>query len=87
MRVLGKVTKITRDGSLVVKARKAPRLNLNVYDSRANLIGVIYDIVGPVKSPFIIVKLTSTRIKDPSYLQGRVLYVEEAKGRRGGRKR
>ena len=87
MLAIGKVVKVTRNGLLVIQARVLPKLGAQVYDSSANLIGYVHDVIGPVSSPYVVVKVTSTRIKDPSYLLNRLLYASEiAKRRRGGRR-
>jgi len=84
MLTIGKVVRVTRDGKrLVVKAEALPKLGAQVYDSSANLVGVVCDIIGPVSSPYVVVKVTSPRIKDPSYLVNRLLYATEVVKRRG----
>ncbi|MDW8003265.1 MAG: Gar1/Naf1 family protein [Thermofilaceae archaeon] len=77
MLVVGKVIKITRDGKLLIKAEALPKLGAQVYDSTANVIGYVYDIIGPVSSPYVVVKVSSPRIKQPEYLLNRLLYTHE----------
>lgn len=84
MLAIGRVVKITREGKLVVKAEVLPKLGAQVYDSSANIIGVVCDIIGPTSSPYIVVKVTSPRVREPSYLLNRLLYATEASKRRGG---
>lgn len=88
MLVIGKVVRVTRDGKLVVKARALPKLGAEVYDSAASLVGFVYDIIGPTSSPYVVVKVTSPRIKRPDYMLNRLLYAMEVvrKRRRGGRR-
>lgn len=78
MLVVGKVVKITRDGKLLVKAEALPKLGAQVYDSTANVIGYVYDIIGPVSSPYVVVKVSSPRVRQPEYLLNRLLYTHEA---------
>ncbi len=86
MILLGKVVKVTRDGKLVVRAEAVPKLGAQVYDSSANAVGVVHDVIGPVSSPYVVVKVTSPRIRDPAYLLDRLLYATEAAKKRGGRR-
>lgn len=89
MLLVGKVVRVTRDGKLVVKAKALPELGAEVYDAGASLVGVVYDVIGPVSSPYVIVKVTSPRIKRPDYLINRLLYAVEVarrRRRRGGRR-
>lgn len=83
MIAIGKVVKVTHNGLLVVKAEALPELGAKVYDSSANEVGYVYDIIGPVSSPFVVVKFTSQSIKQPSYLVNRVLYATRALRKRG----
>jgi len=84
MIAFGKVVKVTRDGKLVVKAQVLPKLGAKVYDSSANAVGYVYDIIGPVSSPYVVVKITSPSIQRPDYLLNRLLYATEIPRRRGG---
>ncbi|MEM4501312.1 MAG: Gar1/Naf1 family protein [Thermofilaceae archaeon] len=84
MLAIGKVVKVTRNGKLVVKAEALPKLGAQVYDSSANVVGFVYDIIGPVSSPYVVVKVTSPRLRQPSFLLNRLLYATEASKRRGG---
>lgn len=84
MLAIGKVVKVTRDRKLVVKAEALPKLGARVYDSSANLVGFVHDIIGPVSSPFIVVKVSSPTLREPSYLLNRLLYATEVSRMRGG---
>jgi len=84
MIAIGKVVKVTHDGMLVVKAQALPKLGARVYDSSANAVGYVYDIIGPVSSPYVVVKVTSPSIQRPDYLLNRLLYATEVSRRKGG---
>ncbi|MCC6065212.1 MAG: Gar1/Naf1 family protein [Thermofilum sp.] len=84
MIAIGKVVKVTHDGKLVVKAQALPKLGAKVYDSSANAVGYVYDIIGPVASPYVVVKVSSPSIRRPDYLLNRLLYATEVSQRRGG---
>jgi len=85
MRALGRVVCVTRSGRLIVKADYAPPMGSRVYDDRLALIGEVYDVMGPVVSPYVSVKPLSTTIRLES-LVGRMVYVKPPPrkyGRRG----
>ena len=45
-------------GRLIAKvlAHRPPRIGVRVYDSRGRFIGRVIDIIGPVNSPYIVIK-------------------------------
>jgi RNA-binding protein len=55
-----------------------------VYDSSANAIGYVYDVIGPVTSPYVVVKVSSPAVQRPDYLVNRLLYASEVSRKRGG---
>lgn len=73
---LGTVYTITRGGLITVRLgniRNPPRLGLKVYSNQPGKpIGRLIDIIGPVESPFAVVKLeagASISIGDPLYIE------------------
>ncbi|MCC6039379.1 MAG: Gar1/Naf1 family protein [Thermofilaceae archaeon] len=73
MRALGRVRLVSRHGNLVVEAREVPEIGEKVYDDRMTLVGYVYDVVGPVRSPFVLVKVDTSRWR-PEALVGKLLY-------------
>jgi len=56
---LGKVLHRTRSGYIVVELEakeKPPPLNTPVYKEGARRIGILLDIIGPVKKPYAVIK-------------------------------
>ena len=54
-------------GNIIAKgdAKNLPRIGEEVYDSRMEKVGFVYDIIGPVNSPYIVVKpLKEKFVKD-----------------------
>jgi len=45
-------------GNLILKAEKNVGLGEPIYDGKGRKIGIVFDIFGPVSSPFIAVKAT-----------------------------
>jgi len=88
LRKLGKVWNVSKSGFIVVQAdsKNIPKLGLDVVNRKMNKVGYIYDIIGPVKTPFILVKpyegVLEKSIPDE-------LFVVKAYGRggEGGRKK
>ncbi len=58
MRRLGYFLHKTPSGRLVVKlsSPKPPRLGARVLNSRGEVVGVVVDVIGPVRSPYAVVK-------------------------------
>jgi RNA-binding protein len=69
---LGLVLNVTPSRSLVVKAEKTPRMGLTVVDENLKVVGKVFDIIGPVASPYAVVKPV---IKEPEKLVNKQLYV------------
>lgn len=74
MKRLGKILHLSKSRSLIVKLVSEPSVNigLKVLDSKLREIGVIQDVFGPVASPYVTIKPSST---DPSSLVGKIAYV------------
>ena len=69
---LGRVLNITPSRSLVVRTETTPRIGLSVIDESLRVVGKVFDVVGPVSSPYAIVRPT---IKEPEKLVNRQLYM------------
>lgn len=79
MQRLGKVLSVTPSQSVVVKLEKAPKLGAAVIDENLKIVGRIFDIIGPVSSPYAVVKPS---VKDPEKLVNKQLYVSPSKRER-----
>lgn len=60
MRRLGYFIHKTSSGRLLVKlvSTKPPKLGSKVTNSRGELVGTVIDVIGPVRSPYAVVKLS-----------------------------
>jgi RNA-binding protein len=76
---LGKVLNVTPSQGIVVKVEKPPKLGAAVIDENLKVVGRIFDIIGPVSSPYAVVKPS---VKDPEKLANRQLYVSPSERRR-----
>jgi RNA-binding protein len=69
---LGKVTSITPSNGIVIKTDKAPKIGMEVVDENLKVVGKVFDIIGPVSSPYAVVRPS---IKEPSALLNKPLYL------------
>ena len=85
MQRIGRVLHISSSKNAVLKAEKLPRIGDKVVDEKMEPVGTVFDIFGPVSSPYISVK---TNAGDLDRLVDRVLYtVPSSKPRKKRRKR
>ena len=75
MRRLGKVLHVSARGAIILRTEKTPPIGkqARVLDKKAQEIGFVIDVFGPVKTPYV-----SVRPKegvDPSKLIGQMLYL------------
>ncbi|ADC65541.1 conserved hypothetical protein [Ferroglobus placidus DSM 10642] len=86
---IGIVAKISKTGNIIVKAEYVPKIGADVVDKRLRKIGYVYDVIGPVSQPYVVVR---PKDKNPD-LSGSELFVVIEDGRggkgkgKGGRKK
>lgn len=82
MQRIGRVIHVSSNRNLIVKAdKRVPKMGEKVVDEKLRKIGTIFDIFGPVSSPYIAVK---PEFKNPETLINQTLYViPSVKKRRG----
>lgn len=57
MRRLGRVLHVSSmTGNLIVKAKITPKIGEKVYDGQLKPVGFVFDVFGPVESPYVAVK-------------------------------
>jgi len=69
---LGRVLSVTPSQSLVVKTEKIPKIGSPVVDESLKVIGKVIDLIGPVSSPYAVIRPT---VKEPEQLSNRQLYL------------
>ncbi|NJE07723.1 H/ACA RNA-protein complex protein Gar1 [Thermococcus sp. M39] len=79
MKRLGKVSHYAKQGFLILRSDWVPSLNDPVVDTNLQLVGIVKDVFGPVKMPYVAVK---PKVKNPEEYVGQVLYVDERKRRK-----
>ena len=72
MQKLGRVINLTPSQNLVVKTEKAPKIGSSVVDESLKTIGKVFDVIGPVTSPYAVVR---PAVKEPEKLAGKQLYL------------
>jgi RNA-binding protein len=76
---LGKVLNVTPSQNIIIKSDKPPKIGIDVVDEGLKVVGKTFDIIGPISSPYIIVK---PKIKDPKRLVGKKLYMLFSRNKR-----
>jgi RNA-binding protein len=79
---LGKVSNVTPSRNMVVKAENTPKMGFEVVDENLNVIGNVFDIIGPVSAPYAVVKPC---IKEPEKLLNKPVYLLLSKTKRSKR--
>ncbi len=76
---LGRIKALTPSKNLIVKTEQAPRIGSEVVDENLNVIGKVFDIIGPVSAPYAVVKPT---IREPAKLLNKPVYLLLSKTQR-----
>jgi len=76
---LGPVINVTPSQNLIVRAEKAPKIGSTVVDQSLKTVGRVFDVIGPVPSPYTVVRPI---VKEPERLVNQQLYLSDVeKGR------
>jgi len=79
LQILGRIIHLNSNGNVIVKARNVPRMGDTVVDGDLKKIGRVFDIFGPVKSPYVTVKSAKHNHK----LKNKKLFILHKKNKRG----
>ncbi len=79
MQRLGKVLHVTPSQNVVVKVYNIPKIGSVVVNEKLKVVGKVFDVVGPVSSPYAVMKPT---IKEPEKLSSTQLYLLISKKKR-----
>jgi RNA-binding protein len=77
---LGKALNVTPSQNVVVKIDKTPQIGSTVIDDKLQVVGKVFDIIGPVSAPYAVVKPS---VKEPAKLTNKQLYLLLSKKERG----
>lgn len=79
MQRLGLILHVTPSRNIVAKIENVPKIGETVVDENLKPIGRVFDILGPVSSPYATIAPT---IRDPGKLANRTVYTLPSKRRR-----
>ncbi len=84
MNRIGRVLHISPSGKAVLKAEKIPRIGDIVLNGEGQVVGKVFDIIGPVKAPYVEVEINYS-----GKIIGRMLYAssKQRKKKRGKKRR
>ena len=80
MQRLGRVINVTPSKNIIVKAEKAPKIGSAVVDENLKTIGKVFDIIGPVLSPYAVVRPV---VKETEKFANKQLYLSDSERGRG----
>jgi len=80
---LGRVLHISPSRNVIAKTERAPRIGEVVVDENLKPVGKIFDIFGPVCSPYVAIRPV---VSKPEELVNKTLYVSPQRGERRRRK-
>lgn len=78
MQRMGKVLSVTPSSSLIIRTESPPKLGSEVVDEGLNVVGKVFDVIGPVSSPYAVIK---SNVKNPDVLLNKPLYLLLSKTR------
>jgi RNA-binding protein len=76
---LGRVLHISPSGNIITKIETTPRIGETVVDENLKTVGKIFDMFGPVRSPYVAIRPT---IMKPRELTSKTLYISPQRGER-----
>ncbi|MEM3718874.1 MAG: Gar1/Naf1 family protein [Candidatus Bathyarchaeia archaeon] len=77
---MGRALHLSSSRNIIVKVENTPKIGDAVVDENLKVVGEVFDIMGPVSSPYAIVKPKTSL---PESLVSKILYFLPSKGRRG----
>ncbi len=80
---LGRVSNVSPSRNVIVKAENTPKLGSEVVDENLKVVGKVFDIIGPVTSPYAVIKPT---ISEPIKLLNKPVYLILSKTQRSKNK-
>ncbi|MFQ5888026.1 MAG: Gar1/Naf1 family protein [Candidatus Hydrothermarchaeales archaeon] len=86
MRPLGKITRFTKSGGILLRSIEIPSLYSTVVTKDLKKVGTVRDVFGPYSKPYILIKpMRKFEPKDLSSLKNETLY--ESRERKSKRRR
>ena len=79
---LGRVSNVSPSRNVIVKSENPPKMGSEVVDENLNVVGKVFDIIGPVSAPYAVVKPT---VREPAKLVNKPVYLLLSKTKRSKR--
>jgi len=79
---LGKVSNVTPSRNIVVKTENPPKIGFEVVDENLNVVGSVFDIIGPISAPYAVIK---SSIREPEKLLNKPVYLLLSRTKRSKR--
>ena len=79
MQRLGRVLHISPSRNIIIKIENIPKIGQTVVDENLKTVGKIFDLFGPVSSPYVAIRPT---ILKPEELANKTLYISPQRGER-----
>jgi RNA-binding protein len=76
---LGRVLHISPSGNIIAKVENTPRIGETVVDENLKIVGKIFDLFGPVNSPYVAIRPTIMKTEE---LTNKTLYISPQRGER-----
>ena len=70
---------LTPSKNIIVKSEQAPRIGSEVVDENLNVVGKVFDIIGPVSAPYAVVRPT---VRETAKLLNKPVYLLLSKTKR-----
>ena len=82
MQRLGRVLNVTPSRNLLLKTENPSRIGFEVVDENLNVVGKVFDIIGPVSASYALIKPT---IREPEKMVNKPVYMLLSKTKRSRR--
>jgi len=76
---LGQVLHISPSKNIIVKIENIPRIGETIVDENLRTVGKIFDLFGPVSSPYVAIRPTILKTEE---LTNKTLYISPQRGER-----
>ena len=76
---LGRISNVSPSGNAIVKTENPPKIGSEVVDENLVVVGKIFDIIGPVSSPYAVIKPS---VREPAKLVDKPVYLLLSKTKR-----
>ncbi len=86
MKKLGKISHISNKGKIIVRSDNTPGFGLPVFGKNKKRIGVVQDVFGPTKNPYITIKVYAKNSENIEKRVGETLFVSSKPIKKWGRK-